>query len=86
MDNQNTTFQLDICHDTETPWEALTKLWSDFDCWEDILNVKYLPLAGCWPVFEITTGTEETARAIIGVYLQVDPYDNEVTEYLSCAN
>ena len=87
MENQNTTFQLDICNSEgfNTPWEALVSLWEDFDTWDDILNVRYLPLAGFWPVFEITTGTEETARGIIAKYLNVpDGYDDEVTEYLNC--
>ena len=77
-----TTFQLDICYDTSSPWEALARMWAELDCWEEILNVRYLPLAGPWPIFEVTTKTEETARAVLAVYLGTDPEDEEVTEYL----
>lgn len=82
VENQNTVFQIDVCYEASSPWEALAQMWADFDSWEDILNVRYLPNVGSWPVFEITTTTEETARAILGVYLGTDPDDEEVTECL----
>ena len=76
------SFTLDVAYDSGTAWEALVSLWSDFDCEGDILNVKFLPDIGLWPTFEVTTGTVETARAILGRYLDADPFSDEVTEYL----
>ena len=32
MENQTTTFQLDIAFDRGTAWQALANLWADFDC------------------------------------------------------
>jgi hypothetical protein len=88
MNNDNTTFELDICWDDyASPWAALVALWEDFDSHEDILSVEFLGDIGMWPTFKITTGTVETARNIIANYLDVpDPFDPEVTEYLDCAN
>jgi hypothetical protein len=82
MENQTTTFQLDIAFDRGTAWQALANLWADFDCDTDILNVKFIPDIGVWPTFEITSGTVETARAILGRYLDVDPFSDDVTDYL----
>lgn len=76
------SFTLDVAYDKGTAWHALADMWADFDCEADILNVRFLPDIGLWPTFEITTGTVETARAILGRYLDVDPYSEDVTEYL----
>jgi hypothetical protein len=76
------SFTIDVAYDRGTAWQALADLWADFDCDTDILNVKFLRDIGLWPTFEITTGTVETARAILGRYLDVDPFSEDVTEYL----
>jgi hypothetical protein len=82
MENQNIIFTIDVAYHEGTAWQALANLWADFDCDADILNVRFIPDVGIWPTFEITTGTVETARAILGRYLDADPFGDDVTEYL----
>ena len=78
------SFTLDICWDNhDTPWAALVALWEDFEDCPEVVSVKRVHDVGMWPTFEVTTTTEEAARAIIASYLGApDGYDEEVTAYL----
>lgn len=82
--NTQTTFQIDVDHgEFQTPWQAMSELWVDFD-FVDITSVRLVSTSHTWPTYEVTTETEETARCILANYLEVeDPYGEEVSEYLN---
>ena len=78
--------QFDICSDDyQDEWEATYEL---------VKAAKVLPMlvsitkrdedaANGWPVMTVVVNTEYAARSVLAEYLQVEPWHEDVNEYLS---